>query len=403
MEAFFSSSEMRAVRPKSLLIPLCGECKLDKSGCRSPHMKRDGRGEERILIVAEAPGEDEDDVGRPLVGRTGQHLEQVLARVGLNMRRDCWLYNAVICRPPNNDLKSHKKAVEYCRPNVLKTIKELDPEVIILLGTQAVASVIGHLWKEDPGGVTKWAGNTIPSHRPNAWVCPTFHPSFLLRQKDPVLDMMFKEHLAAAADLRGRPWPAGPPDYDGDVTPVLDAEEAARRVRKYRAGLVAVDFENTPLKPDDDAKAEIVTCSVCWEGEETISFPWHGAVKGAVCDLLEDPDVGKIASNMKHEDRWARARLGVTVRGWAWDTMLAAHALDPRGGVTSLKFQAFVRLGMPAYNSHIEPFLIPKEKGGNSPNRVKDISLGMLLKYNGLDSLLEYHVAQHQMKEMGYG
>lgn len=402
-DAFFSSAEMRVVRAPLLTIPACDACGLYKT-CRSPKMRPDGRGRSRIMIVAEAPGKDEDDVGRPLVGRTGQELERVLAELGVDMRKDCLLTNAVICRPPDNDLSDSKAAVVHCRPNLVRTIREFDPEVIIPLGGISVRSLIGHLWKdEDVGGIGRWAGFRIPNHKPNAWVCPTYHPSYLLRQKDQVLNAEFKMHLRAAVNLPGRPWPNGAPDYLSQVEPILNPDVAAKRLSRYRDGLVAFDFEHSPLKPDPEY-ADLVCCSVCWNGLETIAFPYHGKVKQALVDLIEDPNVGKIASNMCNEDRWVRRRLGTKVANWAWDTMLAAHAIDSRTGITGLKFQAFVMLGQPDYSSHLEDFLRPKRDkgGGNCPNRIREVGITTLLKYCGLDSLLEYHLAILQMKEIGH-
>ena len=76
--------------------------------------------------------------------------------------------------------------------------------------------------------------------------------------------------------------------------------------------------------------------------------------------------------------------------------MLAAHVLDNRPGITSLKFQAFVLLGQENYNSHIKPFL--KAKKGSKFNRIHELDLNDLLLYGGLDSYLEYWVAMKQIK-----
>lgn len=394
---FFSRSEMMVVRAPLLGIAQCGACGL-LTKCQSPKMPVDGRGRRRVMITGEAPGAREDEEGRPFVGKSGAYLDSVLTKLGVDMRRDCWLTNAAVCRPPGNDLDP--KAVDYCRPNLLKAIADHKPDTIILLGGTAVDSLLGHLWKDDVGGINRWAGFRIPNHKPNCWICPTFHPSYLLREKDPVLDAMFRRHLRAAFAADGSPWPDGPPDYESQVEVILDADEAAARVDRYRAGLVAFDFETDRLKPDH-RDSDLVACSVCWEGQETVSFPWRGAVRAAMLELFENPDVGKIASNLKMEERWCRARLGVRVRGWDWDTMLGAHALDPRGRVTGLKFQAYARLGCPDYSTHIKPFLESTDKGGT--NRVREVGITSLLRYCGLDSLLEYHVAEHQKKEMGVG
>jgi uracil-DNA glycosylase family 4 len=402
MDAFFTSSEMM-VRPQRSTIPLCGACGL-LTQCKSPKMKTSGKGRRKFLIVGESPGAEEDKDGIQFVGKAGRRLQRTLDDVGFDMRQEAWITNALICRPLDN--KMSKKEIDYCRPNLVKTVGELQPEVIILLGGSAVRSLIDYVWKDDDiGGINRWAGFRIPCQKLNAWIAPTFHPSFLLRTEgkpgDRVYDAMFEQHLANAVALSGRPWPDGSPDNEGQVDVILNAEDAASRVRKYRAGLVAFDFEHNPLKPDNDRISDLVCCSICWEGEETISFPWIGPVKEEVKSLLLNREIGKIASNMKNEDRWCQSYLGIRVVGWAWDTMLAAHALDPRGGITSIKFQSFVRLGAPSYNDHIEPFLIPREKGGYAENRVREVKMEHLLRYCGLDSLYEFHVAKHQAIEMG--
>lgn len=407
MDGFFSASEARSIKPTPSLLPRCEACKM-YVGCKSPKMKPTGKGRRRILICGDYPGEHEDEKGYQYAGGAGGYLEAELRRFGVDMREDCILTNALICYSASDDPPSkHKTAIEDCRPNLLRTIKENNPEVILLLGTSSVKSLIGYLWKSDTGAHGRWVGNTIPSQKLNAWVCPTYNPAHLTRRKDEVLDLHFRWHIQQAVSLPGRPYPKGVPDYDSRVEVIMNSEDAARRVRNYNSGIVAVDYETNCAKPDADT-SQISCCSVCWEGRETIAFPWQGAVRDAIRDMLENPNVGKIASNMDFEDRWSRAKLGIEVRGWVWDTMLAAHAIDPRSvsekdpsGISGLKFQAFVRLGCPDYNSHIEPLLDTGGKGGYAINQIHEISPYQLMKYCGKDSLIEYELAQLQMKDLG--
>lgn len=415
-DCLFSGSVARAARPTHSLLPNCDRCKLHRAGCRSPKMRVSGRGGKGILVVGERPGAAEDAAGEAFVGPSGRLMAGVFRDLGADLYRDCWLTNALICAPPKGG--PPKTAVEDCRPNVFAAVKKFDPVVIVLAGGAAVRSVVGRVWKPDvDGAVHRWVGWRIPCRDPNAWLCPTYNPAHLLRDRDDrdgggdgdgandptVPTLLFRRHVAAALKLaaRGRPWPDGPPDERTEVEVILSPADAAARVRKYRAGVVAFDFEHSPLKPDV-ADADLVCCSVCWEGQETISFPWAGAVRAEIAAMLENPAVGKIASNMKNEDRWCRAKLGVTVRGWAFDTMLAGHALNPAARMSGLKPQAFVRLGAPDYNRHVEPYLDPgKEHGGNAHNRVRDVDLRQLLVYCGLDSLLEFRVAEIQARELG--
>ena len=91
------------------------------------------------------------------------------------------------------------------------------------------------------------------------------------------------------------------------------------------------------------------------------------------------------------------AKVGCRVRGWHWDTMLTAHILDNRRGICSVKFQAFVRLGIPTWDDAISKFLYSKH--ANLMNNISKAPLRDLLLYNGLDSLLEYKVMQKQKEE----
>lgn len=390
--------------------PQCGECGLWKT-CKSPKMKPTGKGRKGILIVAEAPGKDEDDRGVQLVGNSGRELEKVLRRHGIDLRNDCTLTNALICRPPDNKIPEGKvaKHVAHCRPNLIKTIEEVQPELIIPLGGTAVESLIGWLWGESTDGILRWAGYRIPSQRLNAWICPAFHPAYLLHAKDPVLDLIFERHVAAAAEKagEGRPWRAVP-DYASEVAIHTNTAAAASVINHWMdksVRRVAFDFETTTLKPDGK-HAQIYTCSVCFDGKSTIAFPWHGPVVEAMKRLLANPKITKIASNAKFEDRWTRAKLGVEVRGWASgsDTMLTAHAVenaDRTRKISSVKFQAFAHLGQPRWDRHVEPYLKSPKGSGNAPNRIKECDLQQLLVYNGLDSLLEYKVRKVQKRLMG--
>lgn len=399
MPGFFTSTTQ--TRQPLPLLPECGSCGLYKT-CLSPKMKTDGDGQRKILICAEAPGSEEDQQGKPLVGPSGTLLQKTLAKFGIDMRRDCWLTNSIICRPPKNSLPP--KSIGFCRPNIMGEIKRLNPEVIILLGTPAVKSVIGWLWKEDPGGITRWAGFKIPCQKPNAWIIPTYHPAALLYsqkenrngQIDPILQMQFEEHLKTASETLGRPWKAVP-DWKREIELVYSPDAVASILRKMiaKGGIVAFDFETDRLKPDHP-DAEIVCCSVCWQGKKTIAFPWKGEAITAMRELVRS-DLGKVIGNAKFEIRWCIAKLNTRIRNVIGDTMLDAHVLDNRKGITGLKFQVFARLGQESYDDHIKLFL--KREGGNGKNQINKVNFRDLGLYCGFDSRLEWELWKVQQKD----
>ncbi len=398
MKGFFNATDYQTKRTPLTLIPQCSVCKLHLQ-CQSPKMPVRGKGKKGILIIGEAPEADEDLQNRPFVGKTGQLLQATLRQYDIEMFADCWVTNALRCRPKNNKI-TDSKSVDYCRPYAINTIKELQPSTIILLGAVPVDSVIGWLWKEDTKGIGVWAGWQIPCQRINAWIHPTYHPSYISREDNKgsnVPTMMFERHLEAAISKRGRPFDIVP-DYKKQVTVVLDVDEAMKRIVQFTKARkpIAFDLETDRLKPDHK-QAKIVSCSVS-DGMTTIAYPWHGKAITATEELLCS-DVPKYGWNDKFEHRWIRSRLGFNVRNWQWDGMLAAHAIDSRRGTKSLKFQAFVHLGQEDYDSDIKPYL--HSSNSNTPNRIREVSLDKLLLYNGLDSLLTYKLAEMQMKQVG--
>lgn len=387
----------------AFLTPRCGQCGL-LNGCKSPKMPVAGAGKRNILVIGEAPGETEDNNNRPFIGKAGQRLQRVARSVGMDLFEDCRVTNALICRPPGNKIPKDVM-VDYCRPNVTRAIETYRPHTIIVLGAYAVRSVIGGVWREDPGGIARWAGFRIPLQRYNAWVCPTWHPSYLerMQQPDPVAENEFRDHLAAAfKTAAARPWKTTP-DYKSEIRLVYNPDEAARLIARFGVAEapVAFDFETDRLKPHHPS-ARVVCCSIS-DGIHTIAYPMAGAAIQATRALLTNPRVPKIGANIKFEQEWCMARLGYRVAGWLWDVVIGAHGLDARPGITSVKFQAFARFGVDDYDHHVHQFLEAREKGGNSRNEIHRVDLRNLLVYCGMDSLLEFKVAVQQRREYGYG
>lgn len=399
MKGFFSSADVLSTRVALPTLPQCGVCGLHKK-CISPKMPVSGKGKSEIMIVGEAPGKTEDERNRPFIGESGQILEGTLRKLGVEMRHDCWITNALRCRPPNNVIRD-KRSIDYCRPYLMEAIREHNPRIIILLGATAVQSLLGWLWKEDVGGITRWVGWRIPNQRLNAWICPTFHPAFLLRNqqmKGPDISAMyFEEHLRRAVNLKDRPFEEVP-DFGKSINIVLDCKHAASLITamKERGSPVAWDIETDRLKPDHK-RSTIISCAVS-DGKETVSYPWHGRAIQATLDLLRS-DVPKWGWNLKFESRWLLARYGCRIRNFDWDGMLAAHTLDNRKHICSLKFQAFVMLGQESYDDDIKPYL--KASGNNIENRIKEVGLNKLLVYNGTDALLTWKLAKIQRRLLG--
>jgi uracil-DNA glycosylase family 4 len=400
---FFSESVLLKDKRSERAEPACHLCGLYKT-CNSPKMEPAGKGKARVLIVGEAPGRNEDDKGEPFVGSAGQYQEKILKRLNIRMRKDCWLTNSNICRPPGNETPTDEQ-IGYCHPNLVKTIDRLDPDVIVTVGRTALQSMLQGIWLDPIGALNRWVGWKIPLQSMNRWLIPTYHPTYVQRElksqkRGTAIEKVFQRHLKQINEIEGKPYKA-PVDWSKDIEVIKDDVDASKLlVRWARKGdPIAFDFETNMLKPDkkfgksDDSK--LVSASVCWRGRRTISFPWYGKIIPAFKWLMES-DCPKIAHNFKFEDRWVDVQVGTTVRNWAWDTMNQAHIIDNRKEIVSLGFQAMVNFGVGTWGYHIGPFL--EQKRSYSVSRIKEIDIDDLLIYGGMDSLTCYKLMELQRK-----
>jgi uracil-DNA glycosylase len=138
----------------------------------------DGNPAAPVMIIGEAPGADEDRVGRPFVGRAGQLLDRMLAAIGLN-RQGVLITNVIYWRPPGNRTPSAEE-IAACLPFVLRHIALVRPKVLVLAGGTAARALL------PPGpGITRlrgrWFDLAIPGLDQPVPTLPMFHPSFLLR------------------------------------------------------------------------------------------------------------------------------------------------------------------------------------------------------------------------------
>jgi uracil-DNA glycosylase len=149
----------------------CQLCKLCKS--RTNVAFGSGHARARLMVVGEGPGEEEDRQGLPFVGRAGQLLTRMLASVGFDRERDCYIANVVKCRPERNR-NPEPDEVAACSQFLMAQIDTVRPHVILALGNFAAQTLLGT--KE---GITRLRGRTY-AFRAGVLV-PTFHPAFLLR------------------------------------------------------------------------------------------------------------------------------------------------------------------------------------------------------------------------------
>jgi DNA polymerase len=133
-----------------------------------------------ILLLGEAPGATEDQQGIPFCGESGRLLDKMLATVNISRAENAYITNSVFWRPPANRRPTPEE-IEICRPFVEKHIALANPKFIILVGSTAVAALLG---KTVPmAGIRRkiypYTNQYLTGDIPTTVI---FHPAYLLRQ-----------------------------------------------------------------------------------------------------------------------------------------------------------------------------------------------------------------------------
>ncbi len=140
-----------------------------------------------LMVVGEGPGETEDRVGRPFVGKAGQLLDRMLAAIGLP-RSDVYICNTVKCRPtlegPNGprNRAPDPEEMENCRPFLDEQIEIVAPRLILALGSPAAKWFLGPSFQ-----ITRMRGRWYVGPR-DIPLMVTFHPAYILRQTGGQID-----------------------------------------------------------------------------------------------------------------------------------------------------------------------------------------------------------------------
>jgi uracil-DNA glycosylase len=137
----------------------------------------DGAPGSRVMFVGEAPGESEDRIGRPFVGRAGKLLDSMLGTIGLN-RQCVYIANIVPWRPPGNRTPTPQET-QVCLPFIERQIELAGPEFLVCLGGSAARTLLG------VQGIMRARGSWrafAPRTGPKIQAFAMLHPAFLLRQ-----------------------------------------------------------------------------------------------------------------------------------------------------------------------------------------------------------------------------
>lgn len=131
-----------------------------------------------VMIVGEAPGEDEDRLGKPFVGVSGQLMDRMFAAIGMSRERDLYITNILPWRPPGNRTPSVGDSA-ICVAFARRHVELARPRILVLAGGVAAKNML-----ETEQGITRLRGKWVDYTLPDGTRIPTmplYHPAYLLR------------------------------------------------------------------------------------------------------------------------------------------------------------------------------------------------------------------------------
>lgn len=364
----------------------CTNCKHCETA-RFIRMPGDGPADAEMMIIGEAPGETEDETGRPFTGRTGKYLRRNMFLAAGIDESEVRITNAVRCRPKNNKTPSIRD-IRACREHLISEVRKVNPKVCVLVGNVPLASV---LYLDKVQGINKWHGKVLWSRELNCWVVPTYHPSGVLREKN--MGSMYRHKLAvddlelAVQVMTRKPnFPALP---KAQLLKTPEQLQSYLRVVLQRK-IVSVDLETDRFDPRND----ILGVSMCFKKGGKywpVYIEWKtlqrdGANWNLFRELMASKTVVKLTWNMGFEEKFLRFHKA-PIGGIDYDVMIAAHLLDENFSA-GLKENTWRYLGFGGYDLALDKYKV--EHKFTKTTSYKKIPLEILWKYGAMDALATF-------------
>lgn len=336
--------------------PHCTLCRLNQT---TDNVCILGRGPQRcdVMIVGEAPGREEERLGKPFVGSSGQLLLKSLREAGIS-EDDVYICNAVSCRPPENRTPT-KAEIRSCKHWLDYQIEHVKPKYVLILGNTPLQSITGK------AGITKRRGRAW--EQDDIIYLATYHPAFVLRDMNQEATFANDIRLFASIIQYG----GIPEEPELEYRSVLNWDDVDDMIEDL-TGSVAYDIETNQLYPwrhagpeSQDPKIQSIgfcTSRMAWcLPVYHPQSPWEKDELEEIIERIDDRlrECSIITHNGKFDCLWMRVHFGVE---WEidFDTMLAHYLLDENDR-HGLKYLAMKFLGAPDWE------IDTQEKQGQAP------------------------------------
>lgn len=355
-----------------------------------------------VVLVGEAPGEQEDDTGLPFVGPSGWTMDKVWQTVGMR-RSDVYITNVLDYRPGNFSNDIHlvgARELAQGRASLLERLRARfttdRPCVVVPTGNTALYALTGKT------SITKWRGSIIEADClwPGQKCIGTLHPAGLLRQPN-LAKTLLADWKRIASDRKFLDFRI--PSCEWMIHPTKgDANDFLALVLGNPAQPLAIDIETS-------RDGRIICVGFAISNEWSITFDWttfHAIIR----KLCESPNP-KIGQNLMF-DIWHLYHHGVKVQNYRWDCSCLFHCLDPNpgpiaakkpgsdeGGASKLKcfslgYMASLFTRWPYWKDD------PKDEGEGSQVRDSETWWHDFLTYNGKDNTGAYGIYEQLVSKL---
>jgi uracil-DNA glycosylase family 4 len=354
----------------------CDNCELKKvwstltSAKMAMHCESEGRSD--LMVIGEAPGEEEDRAGRQFIGKSGQAIRKLIP--GRDLKRIAW-QNTVRCRPHDNATPT-AAMVHSCRDFLNEDILKVRPRAILGLGGVPLKRFYGP--RKDEPSIVDAAGLKFPIQVGDhiCWYYPALHPAATVYNyaAEPVFRADVKDFFKRC-DTWGKPKIT---TFDPKKVQQVRSEEEARTLLALMQDPVAIDFETTKLRPY--MKDACLRTAAISDGKITIAFPlrWPDIDNRWGVELVKE--VAKTRRWVAHSGAMELTWLWNEI-GWDWfpdnfeDTMAIARILHQRSAMLALADVTRIHLGTNV-----------KELSDIDTLNLTRYKLEDVLSYNGLDA-----------------
>lgn len=246
--------------PRKRCIEKCPRINLDIG---SPRLWGEGPKHAKIMLVGEAPGQEEDIEGHPFIGSSGQLLDDLFLELDIN-RKDVYITNAVKCATPVENKKPGKKDITSCRPHLLKEIEKVKPNVVGCLGAVALEAVLKRT------GITKLQNNVFYSKELNVKVIPVLHPAYILRNPSAYSSLKKgMELIKRESKQKEKVEVATTKTKHIDASTSKKIDKVLTKLEKVDA--FTFDLETTSLNP---LEAKIILIALSWQIGLGVTIKW---------------------------------------------------------------------------------------------------------------------------------